>query len=70
MKKLLLLLILINYDDVYSQKINQNFFQFSNHLGFSEFEVENNFKVNALNYTVYLGKEFSFEKSAVIINYV
>ena len=42
MKKLLLLLILINYDDVYSQKINQNFFQFSNHLGFSEFEVENN----------------------------
>ena len=42
MKKLLLLLILINYDDVYSQKINQNFSQFSNHLGFSEIEVENN----------------------------
>ena len=39
MKKLLLLLILINYDDVYSQKINQNFFQFSNHLGFSEFDL-------------------------------
>ena len=66
MKKILIIILIFNFSIIYSQKKEELFF-LSNKVGFSEYSLENNFKLNALNYSVNIGKEFNLNKSYSVL---